>query len=237
MLWKIASSLWSNPQRNPRGKVSYRIYTIQKPDKTLEITGGQACQFASHFIRDKDLLSRMSELFLVDLYVYCQEFGVAPGQIIQEIEGMEAGGSTKRGTKPAEPFTREALKGLWHKHFFSALFMAENLRIGLGKGRLRKLVSEALDPSNAKPGETHEEYADRVSRELATQTVNETLDLRRGGGKLTGEWIVFARHEGKNYYLSLNTHKDGDPYIRARIIEFCLEEFPFIYGILETPLG
>lgn len=212
--------------------MSYRSYTVQVREKTLNVTGSQARQFASYFIKDKELLSRMSELFLIDLYIYCQEFGVAPGQIIQEIEGMEPGGSTKRGTKPAEPFTKEALRGLWHKHFFSAPFMAVNLQDGWRKGRLRKLVSESLDPSKAKPGETQEEFADRVSRELARRAVNETLDLRRGDGKLTGEWIIFARHEGKNYYLCLNTHKNGDAYISARIIEFCLDEFPFVSDIL-----
>jgi hypothetical protein len=45
-------------------------------------------------------------------------------------------------------------------------------------------------------------------------------------GKLTGEWIIFARHDGKNYYLCLNTHEAGDQFVYDRIMEHCVRDFP-----------
>jgi hypothetical protein len=50
--------------------------------------------------------------------------------------------------------------------------------------------------------------------------------------ELTGEWIVFAKHEGKNYYLCLAGHDEGDDHIFARISDGCAYEFPFLSDVL-----
>ena len=46
--------------------------------------------------------------------------------VIDEIQALE-GGPRPSMTKPPTPFTRGALKGLWHKHFFDARFMMKNI--------------------------------------------------------------------------------------------------------------
>jgi len=48
-------------------------------------------------------------------------------------------------------------------------------------------------------------------------------------GRITGEWIVFAKYEGQNYYLSLATHdRTTHQHIRQHIDAICVQEFPFL---------
>ena len=48
---------------------------------------------------------------------------------------------------------------------------------------------------------------------------------------MTGEWIIFAKYNEKNYYLSLGDHTSDDMILRKMIDEWCIEEFPFILDI------
>jgi predicted transcriptional regulator len=53
--------------------------------------------------------------------------------------------------------------------------------------------------------------------------------------RLTGEWIVFAKHEGRNYYLTLATHdKTTHEHERQQIENICYREFPFLEKILRN---
>ena len=47
-------------------------------------------------------------------------------------------------------------------------------------------------------------------------------------GKLTGEWIVYAVHEGLNYYLCITSHESGDENIAQNIKAACLPQFSFL---------
>jgi hypothetical protein len=50
---------------------------------------------------------------------------------------------------------------------------------------------------------------------------------------LTGEWIIYAQHDGKNYYLCLGNHKRSEHnYLRQQIDAICCEEFPFLPALL-----
>jgi hypothetical protein len=49
---------------------------------------------------------------------------------------------------------------------------------------------------------------------------------------LTGQWIVYAQHEGRNYYLCLALHDEGDAAIFGRIKNGCIGEFPFLQSQL-----
>jgi hypothetical protein len=141
--------------------------------------------------------------------------------IVAEIKALEGGPQTV-GTKPATEFTKEPLKGLWHKHFFSAHFVAHNLLNQLAGGRLKALVEKVLDPK--KHSIITAELINEISHEVATGT----FEKREAQGKLTGEWIVFAKHGGQNYYLCLSTHNAGDQVIYAQIKSACFHQFPFL---------
>ncbi|WP_213538880.1 hypothetical protein [Nitrosospira sp. NRS527] len=50
---------------------------------------------------------------------------------------------------------------------------------------------------------------------------------------LTGEWIIYAQHEGKNYYLCLGTHdKSQHENLRKQIDALCCQEFLFLSTLL-----
>lgn len=51
---------------------------------------------------------------------------------------------------------------------------------------------------------------------------------------LTGEWLIFAKYESRNYYLCIGKHKSGDDYLRSQIDAVCLKEFPFLQSILNV---
>lgn len=199
-----------------------RTYTVfLKDDKQLKITNEQLSDFADGFGLKNSYKARVSELLLLDLFVYTTESGVSPHDVIEEIENLEKGdGNTE--TKLATEFRRPPLAGLWHKHYFSAHFLVPNIQNALKGGNLEDLISEIMDPAKSSiiTKEMISEFAHRVTHEPVAERAN--------SNKLTGEWIVFAKKDGKNFYLCLNTHNAGDQQVADRIKDHCLREFPFL---------
>jgi hypothetical protein len=100
--------------------------------------------------------------------------------------------------------------------------------LGLGKNGLEELVEDVMNPRRS-PIITSE-----MTSELAHRLTHETMELRNANNKLTGEWIVFLPHGGKNYYLCCSTHSEGDQNIYDRIKEHCLRDFPDLIGWLSA---
>ena len=45
---------------------------------------------------------------------------------------------------------------------------------------------------------------------------------------VTGEWIIFHKHNGLNYYLTLGSHLEDDAAIFARVALACkFDKMPF----------
>ena len=64
-----------------------RTYTVfLKDDKQLKITNEQLSDFADGFGLKNSYKARVSELLLLDLFVYTTESGVSPHDVIEEIE-------------------------------------------------------------------------------------------------------------------------------------------------------
>lgn len=162
-----------------------------------------------------------SWLLVMHLYLHAQVNDIDPSMIVAELKALE-GNAPSVGTKAATQFTGEPLKGLWHKHFFSAQFVGHNLVNHHAGGRLGKLVEQVMDP--AKYPVITAELLDTLTHEVVTGA----FEKREAQNKLTGEWIVFAKHEGKNYYLCLATHETGDQVIYDQIKSICFRQFPFL---------
>jgi len=82
-----------------------------------------------------------------------------------------------------------------------------------------------LKPASKKAGmaESETTRADRY------QVQNrESSEERENQSKLTGEWIVFAKHQGRNYYVTLATHTTGDQHTFDEIKSMAHAEFPFL---------
>lgn len=185
--------------------------------REIAIYSAEIEQFKRTYV-DEEIAKRMSDLLLFDMYVWDLEFGIGALEVVESINSLEAG-ELHNGTKSATVFKNPPLKGLWHKHVFSARFLPQNIALAHGRNGLKDLITEIFDPS--KPIITAE-----MIEELSRRATNEHVERRDAEGKLTGEWLVFAKHGGENYYLSLNTHGAGDQFIYDRIMEHCPKNFP-----------
>jgi hypothetical protein len=196
-----------------------RTYTVKFKGRTIQLTNHDLEVFRDMYVADTELVSRMSELLWVDIYTLDAEFGIGPHDILGAIRALEQG-EPATGIKPATQYRNLPLKGLWHKHYFSANFVVNNIILGLGKNGIEKLVKEVMNPAKS-PTITTE-----MINELAQRVTREPLEKRDAAKKLTGEWIVYLRRGGKNYYLCCNTHNAGDQFIYDRIKDHCVRDFP-----------
>ncbi|ABE39505.1 conserved hypothetical protein [Rhodopseudomonas palustris BisB5] len=194
-------------------------WTAALPDRTISISRDRLARFRKLYVPDRDLSARMSEQFLFDMYVLGVAYGISPFEILQSVRHLEAG-EPPGGIKPASMFSHPPLRGLWHKHYFSARFMPHNILMGLGGNGLERLIVETMGSSES-PVITKD-----IISELARRVANEPLEMRHQQGKITGEWIIFARHSGVHYYLCLSTHDTGDQIIHDQIMKNCLKDFP-----------
>jgi len=196
-------------------------FNIHSGDKSQEMTERELAQFASLIGLDGIAPGRYTWFFVFQIFLHLKVHGINPAMIVEEVKALEGHPACVR-TKPASEFRKEPLKGLWHKHFFSARFIAKNIQNQLSGGRLREIIDEVLDP------ETDSSVTEQMTNELSRRVVSETFEDREAEGKLTGEWIVFAKHEGKNYYLTVSTHNAGDDMIYEQIKSICFRQFPFL---------
>ena len=146
--------------------------------------------------------------------------------VLDELDFLE--GVTKSSTtKPPERFKRDPrLRWLWHKHYSSARHIPRNisLRWGLNRGgnrALEQLLSSVASEHGIEPHMWPRVLGDKLA-------VGGYMSRAR---RLTGDWILYARHEGRNYYLTLGTHEEGeDPdKLLVRIRSHCEAEWPFLF--------
>jgi hypothetical protein len=200
-------------------------YTVELKHGNKSITPEQLADFKALLMFNDDLKSRVSELFYLDLYIYATEFCVNPMMIAEEVINLENGDGTTN-TKLASEFRRMPLKGLWHKHFFCQHFIAPNIQIELGKNGMDKIISDVMEKSG------NSDFEPSDISEIAKRVTYDTLNKRTERNSLTGEWILFSKHEDKNYYLCLSTHNSGDEYISSRIQSLCANQFPFLVSLM-----
>lgn len=176
--------------------------------------------------------NRISLLFLLSVFAAYKAGRVDPGQVAREIDALEKGETT--GLKPPIQNRHPPLKGLWHKHYMQPgmASLAMNMQHGLkqyGIPYLAKKVQEAKE-SGEERFFTIEDVAP-----MASDAVQGNWHRLREAERLTGEWIVFAKHEGQNYYLTLTTHdKRTHEHERQQIENICCREFAFLEDLLRN---
>lgn len=196
-------------------------FAVHADDQTQTVTETELAQFAGLVGLDKIAPGRYSWLLVIQMLLYAKRQAIDPTMIVEEVKALEGLPSRIR-TKPASEFRKEPLKGLWHKHFFCARFIAHNIRNQLSGEQLKAVIDEVFNPAKS-PVVTAQ-----LINELSHRVVSETFEAREADGKLTGEWIVFAKHNGKNYYLTMATHNAGDEAIYEQIKSVCFPQFPFL---------
>jgi hypothetical protein len=148
-------------------------------------------------------------------------------QIAEEIAALEGSRAARASsiTKPAELLKGKWLKGLWHKHYNQAQFMPRNLQNHWRKpGRFEELWHKAM-----KDRQVVDEQAIAL---LAHGMVHDGYVARAARKEMTGEWIVFARYNEINYYLTLGHHGDDESIWRR--CQACSDHFPELAILKET---
>ena len=137
--------------------------------------------------------------------------------IIDIIELLEHGGYSSRQFKR----DNSLIKGLWKSHhngrsqFYA--YVKNIKQYWLKKnGELKRDISEIIqkNPNNPKAVLTEMQYKALIEKHKKNE--------------LTGEWIVFARHNDINYYLCLAVHEESgiNDINTYNTISPCFDEFP-----------
>lgn len=163
--------------------------------------------------------------------------------MFDEVEYLEGRRPSTR-TKKESRFRGENLNGLWHKHFSDARFLLHNIKRywGIETGKFENPDSD----QSRRFDKTFQEIARQAERiededKQYTFQTNMPFDLfvmspfRCESWNLTGEWVVFAKRNDSNYYLTIATHKEDDRSIKERI-NTCLIEFPELLDVIKNDL-
>jgi hypothetical protein len=146
--------------------------------------------------------------------------------VLGEIDVIE-GLSVKSATRNPEQFKRPPLHPFWHKHFSTARHLMRNvgLRWGLGKSGNRDFLA-AIEAVK----EGYGDHPELWQKRLAHQVVLGGPEDRAAARSMTGDWIIFAKHDGGNLYLGLGTHEEEDAAIYQRLRDGSEWEFPFLFA-------
>jgi hypothetical protein len=141
---------------------------------------------------------------------------------IDQLEGVDRGCRTK----PAEQFKNNGLLyPLWHKHYFTARHLVRNVGVRWSLDRDGNADLIRLCRSTQLPHIAHDLFVGGYSERAAAR-------------RLTGDWIVFGKYEGQNYYLGLSTHDEGahadGKHLMDRLRQNCEAEFPFCFDEVST---
>lgn len=174
---------------------------------------------------------RYSILLVLQLYAGMKSGHLYPAKVIYEINALEGSGPPSQLKAPIL-FKHAPLQGLWHKHYLEdgLSSMAKNLQRGLLKFGIPSFVEGV-----------RESQATGIERQMTADNVKAVVDdvvrgnwLRLGSSaSLTGEWIIYADHDSKKYYLCLGKHQKSEHQtLRDQIDAVCCNEFEFLAGLL-----
>jgi hypothetical protein len=170
-------------------------------------------------------LSRLSSLLLAQIYdseinrVYSTFDLTSP---IKLLEGL----ITSDSTRHEEQFKHAPLIGLYKKHFTSPRFLVKNLqnfhRSKQGKRHFESAWDEACKLSGS--GIVDETFIKYISHHATV----DPIELKHRSREMTGEWVVFHKHNGANYYLTLAFHGETNAQIYQKVTLACeFDKLPF----------
>lgn len=143
----------------------------------------------------------------------------------------------------ATQFKHAPLHPLWHKHFFTARHLVRNIMDRWGMHGTAKEHARLIKEVAAECGGNVDLWpavlVDRlvVNGYMERARTGEAAKVREtptGEGRecgLTGDWIIYGKHEGMNYYLDLAKHEEGNEpeQLMEKLRLGCAAEYPFIF--------
>lgn len=190
-------------------------------------------QFAGMLGLDRVAPGRYSMVLLLQLYGSCKSGMENPHKVMREISALEGIGPASKLKAPIQN-KHPPLKGLWHKHYQQSGM--RSLAMNIGKALKRYGIPYAqkkVDEAQA-AGELRYFSAEDVKPIVHDVLHNNFMQLGKDAA-VSGEWLLFAKHNGKNYYLSLATHDASQhAQVRQAIDGMCCREFPFLAALLNS---
>ncbi|NHB93846.1 hypothetical protein [Photorhabdus cinerea] len=112
-------------------------------------------------------------------------------------------------------------------HFTDARFIFKNIKNKWGSDKyMGKIINKAFH--NNKSGYVDDDFINY----LAYQLTIGAYDKRIKNKAITGEWIVFQKYQGKNYYLTLGSHSEGGENIYKIVCMAYEQYFSFLKNAL-----
>jgi hypothetical protein len=149
--------------------------------------------------------------------------------ILDVIDGLENVRPRVRMRKESQ-FKHAPLHPFWHVHWSAPRHFLPNIGIhwnleGIGT---RDALTPMLQDVAEKCGSDSARWPGIVAHRLVVEGYRDRA--RRG---LTGDWIVFGKHGGLNYYLALATHEEGKGsnaiQLHRKLQQGSAAEFPFLF--------
>jgi hypothetical protein len=224
----VVSRFSTNARKSPTlGNMRDRVFrfNFNAVGEVMTITNFELLEYSKQIGLNDVAEERFSWLFALDVLMVEKIYGVEPSQIVSEIKAMEEGKSGVL-TKDPTQFNRPPLKEFWHKHYFASRFLPQNILAELPKKKMRQLAEDVFDPTIS------DVVTEEMIRKFSYRVTIESFEERCADKRITGEWIVFAKHSRKNYYLCLATHNDGDDVVAQKIKDICCPQFPFLHGYI-----
>ncbi|MBS9443780.1 hypothetical protein EAE89_19490 [Photorhabdus heterorhabditis] len=167
-------------------------------------------------------LSRISSVFIAQVMQLYYGRVINIFNIIDRVKSLE-GIMESSCIKDEGVFLYEPLKGLMKAHFTNARFIFKNIKNQWGSDKyMGKTINKAFH--NNKSEYVDDDLINYISYQLAIGA----YDKKIKGKAITGEWIIFQKYQGKNYYLTLGYHSEGDKNIYKRVCVAYEQDFSFL---------
>lgn len=161
----------------------------------------------------------------MDLLALNTRYNITLHDLLPSLLHLEYG-APPHGIKPAAPFVRSPLRGLWHKHWFSARFVPNNLLAAAHRKDSLDWIWEIANEGDV--------LTEEIINELTHRMTTVAFYERHSAKQITGEWIIFLPRGGLNYYLCLGTHAMGDERLFDKINTICALDFPDVAKWIEA---
>lgn len=168
---------------------------------------------------------RISTVLLAQAYSFQINRVFDTFDLVHPIKALE-GASSSDGTHPEDQFRHAPLTGLYKKHFTSPRFLPKNLLNFLRSKEGGRHFNNAWDGAARVSGS---QYIDEIfTKHLSHHMVVDPIEIKSASNEMTGEWVVFHKYEGANYYLTFAFHTETNDEIHERVIAACeFDNLPF----------
>ena len=116
---------------------------------------------------------------------------------------------------------------VWSMHFTSPRFLPKNLFNFLQIKKGGRHFYNAWDEAGRTSDSHSQDIDEIVIKHPSHHIVFDPIEIKSISNEITGEWVMFHKHEGVNYYLTFAFHEEPNDGIYNRVVKaYRLDNFP-----------